>query len=419
MTRRTATRAATRCDVLCSRGSSASFLVLVAALAAGCGAPRGADVQVDEGADERADSGADASSSALPTPLPPTGPVRVPAEWEPALGAVVAFPFELPLELVKELAEEELFVLVRPEDQGALRDFVRANDLPRRRVRAITSNHGLPYTRDYGPHQIEYADGRLAVLDQVFEGYPYYRVEATRETVDEETWRYPAQRADDRAAEACAAYFDLPRHVAPFALTGGNFLVDGRGTAFFTDAMVDENAAWHTRDELFALITAYTGCTNLVHLPNVEEIGIQHIDCSLKVLPGNRLIVQRAPADHPAAARLDALVEELRAVRDTRGEPFEILRIDCPVVPRQGFGDEAPLAAYTNSLVLNGRVHVPLYGVPGDEVALATWRAAMPEHEVIGYVFEGWQSFDALHCRTRAVFAGARPAAAEPEREER
>lgn len=360
------------------------------------------------------------SAPELPEPLLPPPDVRVPAEWEPALGAVVTYPFEIPLELVAALAEEELlFVLVRSEDQQALRDELRANDLPRRRIQTIASNHGLPYTRDFGPHQIELPGGELAVLDQVFDGYPGYTSEADRNAADAESWRFPARRADDRVAEACAAHFDLARYVVPFSLTGGNFLVDGRGTAFFTDALVDENLVWHTREEFFALVTRCTGATNLVHLPNVEGEGIQHVDCWLKVLPGNRLLVQRAPADHPAHDRLEAAVRELEAVRDTSGAPFEILRIDCPVVEREDFGGEAPIAAYTNSLILNGRVHVPLYGVPGDEVALATWRAAMPEHEVKGYVYDDWQSFDALHCRSRAIFAGARREAAEPEREPR
>jgi agmatine/peptidylarginine deiminase len=356
----------------------------------------------------------------LPEPLLPPPGVRVPAEWEPAVGAVVTYPFEIPLELVAALAEEELlFVLVRTEDQQALRDELRANDLPRRKIQSIASAHGLPYTRDFGPHQIELPGGELAVLDQVFDGYPLYRWDADRGAADDEEWRFPARGADDRVAEACAAHFDLARYVVPFSLTGGNFLVDGRGTAFFTDALVDENLAWHAREEFFELLTRCTGATNLVHLPNIEGVGIQHVDCWIKVLPGNRLLVQRAPADHPTHARLEAAVAELESARDTSGAPFEILRIDCPVIEREALGDEAPLAAYTNALILNGRVHVPLYGVPGDEIALATWRAALPEHDVKGYVYADWQGFDALHCRTRAIFAGARRAQAEPEREPR
>jgi hypothetical protein len=49
-------------------------------------------------------------------------------------------------------------------------------------------------------------------------------------------------------------------------------------------------------------------------------------------------------------------------------------------------------------------VLVPLFGIPGDADALATWRAAMPGYRVIGFEWDRWQYFDALHCRVRAVF---------------
>ncbi|MEZ5980091.1 MAG: agmatine deiminase family protein [Planctomycetota bacterium] len=350
----------------------------------------------------------------LPDPIVPDGPVRLVAEWEPAVGALVTFPFGIPDELVVALAgvEEPLLVLVDGDDQVALDErmgelLAATIENPRQRRRAyrpITAPVGSRWTRDFGPHQVVDAQGRLAVVDAFFQGYPVFEGTARRDRVDRRVELFPARRGDDRIPDVVAAAFELPRYVAPFALTGGNFLTDGAGTAFFTDALVDENAEWFDEGELDALIAAYTGCTNLVHLPDVEEVGIQHVDCWLKVLPGRRLLVQRPPQDHPAYARLEAAVEELREVRDASGEPFLVLRVDCPVIDRMPWGDEAPLAAYTNSLILNGRVFVPLYGVEGDDAALATYRAALPDREVLGFPYDDWQSFDALHCRTRAVF---------------
>ena len=66
--------------------------------------------------------------------------------------------------------------------------------------------------------------------------------------------------------------------------------------------------------------------------------------------------------------------------------------------------DETGTAPYTNALILNGKVLVPLFGIDTDEAALATWREAMPGYRVIGYPYDDWRSFDALHCRTRAIF---------------
>jgi agmatine deiminase len=375
--------------------------------------------------------GASCRGTDAPRPLPeaivPPSPVRVPAEWEPARGAVVLFPFAVPDALVQALAEEDtLFVLVASEDQGALRDALKELKIRRRSYETITCSASEAYPRDFGPHQIVDGHGQLAVLDQVFQGYPIYTFDTDRDRSDAPIGFFPDEGGEDEVAQACASHLDLRRYVAPFALTGGNFLVDGAGTAFFTDALVDENLVWHDRATFFELVERFTGCANFVHLSNVEDEGIQHVDCWLKPLPGGRLLVQEAPSDHPASARLEAAVRELAEARDANGRPFEILRVPCPVVDREQWGDEAPLAAYTNSLILNRRVYVPLYGVPGDEVALDVWRRALPDHEILGFLdakargiedssVKDWQSYDALHCRTRAIFDAAALGGAAPD----
>lgn len=388
---------------------------------------------------------------ALPEPIEPDGPVRMLAEWEPADGVLVYYPFEVPDQLVQAIARRTtLYVLVNSEKLGDLAGDMWRLGLdgrdeagqPLARWEAVTCTAEEAYPRDFGPHQIVDAQGRLAILDQVFQGYPIYPHSTDRDAFDATDFLFETGPGEDEVAQACAAHFDLPRYVAPFALTGGNYLVDGAGTAFFTDALVDENLEWHERDAYFRLLEQYTGCTNLVHLANIEEVGIQHIDCFMKPLPGGRLLVQEVPADHPAHARVEAAAAELAAARDARGEAFEILRIPCPVVDRDQWGEEAPVAAYTNSLIAGDTVYVPLYGVPGDEVALDVWRRALPEHDVLGFLdhaggaprverepepepegddrrrrrrpptppeyvgpAKDWQSYDALHCRTRAVFA--------------
>lgn len=391
---------------------------------------------------------------ALPEAIEPPSSVRTPAEWEPIDGVFVSYPFEVPDQLVQALARRTtLFVLV---DSARLADLEgdmwrlgldpRDRDEdgePTARWEAVSCTAEEAYPRDFGPHQIVVDDGRLAVLDQVFQGYPIYPHGTDRDAHERWSYLFETGPGEDEVAQAVAAHLDLARYVAPFALTGGNFLVDGAGTAFFTDALVDENLDWHERDDIMRLVHRYTGCSNLVHLANVEEVGIQHIDCVLKPLPGNRILVQDVPNGHPARARVEALVRELEDVRDADGAPFEILRIPCPVVERERWGDESPVAAYTNSLIAGGTVYVPLYGVAGDETALAVWRAALPDHEVLGFldhaggaprverepdpepsgegnrrrrrrpptppVYEAppknWQSYDALHCRTRALFA--------------
>ena len=137
-------------------------------------------------------------------------------------------------------------------------------------------------------------------------------------------------------------------------------------------------------------------------VPNYEWFGIQHIDCLLKPLDAETLLVKRVPEGHPDHRPIEAIVALLSELKTPYGRPYRIVRIDA-----------APyymghhVANYTNSLILNRKIFVPLFGVATDESALATFREAMPGYEVIGYEYDdvvGWAWYDALHCRVRAVW---------------
>jgi agmatine deiminase len=173
---------------------------------------------------------------------------------------------------------------------------------------------------------------------------------------------------------------------------------------FSTCTVLNENRTLGvTEDQFFGAVRQEMGISRYVVIPNFELFGIQHIDCFLKLLDEERILVARPQEDHPHYERSEAIVRELSSLINAYGRPYEIIRIDTPPY----WWDFMP--AYTNSLILNRKVLVPLYGIPADQDALETWRKAMPGYQVIGFEHRGgwlerWMSFDALHCRTRAIW---------------
>jgi agmatine deiminase len=71
--------------------------------------------------------------------------------------------------------------------------------------------------------------------------------------------------------------------------------------------------------------------------------------------------------------------------------------------------DNATTAAYTNSLILNDHVYVPIVGPPhedNDRAALSAYQQALPDHTIVGIPPKPdtpWLGTDALHCRTHEV----------------
>jgi len=342
---------------------------------------------------------------------------RLMAEWEPARGTMIAYPFELPGELISDLGHEaELFVLVKDELRDEAARALTEVGLAEGQYELVPSGVGTPWTRDWGPHQVETSAGERALVDHIFLGYPWVPAECD---VSHISYEFGEWSGEDAAVDALSAHLDLETVDLPAVATGGNLLTDGRGRAFCTEAQVVENMALvadgdegHIDEARYRqLLERHLGVTDLVVLENTEPLGIQHIDCWMKVVDEETLLIKAAPEDHPEHAPLERNVERLRALATPSGGSYRILRIDCAPfatmdMSRWGGGEEEDLLpAYTNSLVLNGVVHVPLFDGPADEAALATFRQAFPDHEVRGYLHEDWKPFDALHCRARALHA--------------
>jgi agmatine deiminase len=349
---------------------------------------------------------------------PTTSMNRMAAEWEPVIGSIIAWPLIIPKPLVIELAKEKmlLYVMVsdevnRYEAENTFKEWGVNMD----NVHFVVTRLGLAWgwPRDWGPFAIYSDSGAYRLADPQFVTYPLAGRdcdELLRPDVHSNPDFFSRERyiGDDLASSSLAAALDFEIFPIAAAVTGGNFLVDGHGTAFSTCAIQMENRSLGLSDgDFFTLIEEKLGINRHVILPNYERIGIQHIDCAIKPLDEETILVLRVPKDHHEYNAIEEIAQKLQGLTSTYGRPYKIVRINT------GRYDNERVAAYTNSLILNKKVFMPFYGIPEDKEALKTWQEAMPGYEVIGFEndipvpvmgYTGWQSFDALHCRVRAIW---------------
>ncbi|MEO5906089.1 MAG: agmatine deiminase family protein [Saprospiraceae bacterium] len=361
------------------------------------------------------------------TPFTPTGRPRMAAEWEPALGTLIAWPPSLPKKLITELAiDNKLFVLV--EDRNAQKDavttFSKWGIMPNQ-VKFIQAPQGVDvsWTRDWGPHAVFTQHGTMKLAD----GRYLYATPKTGFTCDDsleliyfdEKKQPLLTKTDDKIPDYIAEGMNLEIIHLPFVFTGGNVFTDGQRNGLSSCVLTNENRFSGVSDENFFLdVHQLLGLDNYHIISNFEESGIQHIDCLLKLLDEERIFVMRTPADHPLYEQYEGIVEnELRYMKNAYGRPYQILRLDTDV-----YNSKGKLAAYSNSLILNKVVYVPLFGIPQDSIAMQQWREAMPGYTVKGFEFIlneekvlspdcrtlykeiGWNYGDALHCRARAIW---------------
>jgi agmatine deiminase len=265
---------------------------------------------------------------------------------------------------------------------------------------APTNSH---WTRDWGPHYVFNEEGVGGIADPYFDGYPWvpgcFSSSTSNGSNTETTTGGGEKYILDNAVNAILANnFACPLISLPIYLTGGNVMVDGRQTAIVTRQMLDENFPQFTEEQFRQIAADSLGITNFIIVDNPEVNGIQHIDCYAKFLDEETILVKKVPGWHPEYMCCEALAIHLADEKNAYGEPYNIVRIYCGVYS----GNNA--AAYTNSLILNKKVLVPLFGIPEDQQALQVYEQAMPGYEVIGFQWSAWYHYDALHCRVMGIF---------------
>ena len=247
------------------------------------------------------------------------------------------------------------------------------------KVKYMDSKVDSPWVRDFGPVWArKESDGMLAVID-----FEYNR----------------PRPLDNGVPAAMAELLGVDYAAAGMTHTGGNLMVDSMGAAASTSLVATENEG-KSMAEVKAVLKSYLGVDAFYTHADPTGTYIEHIDCWSKWLSPTDVLVGRYKQGDSRAADMDEAAQYLASVTNGNGEAFNVHRVDI---------DDTP---YTNSLILNDRVYVPISGTcqSCDDTALETYRTILPDVTVVGVAASSnspWEESDALHCRVRAVPAGA------------
>jgi len=355
-----------------------------------------------------------------------SGANRVAAEWEPAVGTMIVWPLSIPYKLVIELAKDNhLYTLVENENfkKGALKWYTRWG-IDSNKNTFVYAPQGIDswWVRDWGPGAVFTPGGKMKLAD----GKYIYSTPLTKIQCDDSLrFLYKSgdnkiikTETDDNATMYLGKALNIELSDLPFINTGGNVMTDGLGTAFSTCILLNENQFFGISKEKFLNLNRnLLGFDRYNIISNFEKRGIQHIDCFMKLLDEERILVIEPPKDHELYKIYEDIVQnELSKLKSPYGRPYKILRI------KSGRYKEERLAAYTNSLILNKTIYVPLFKIKEDSMALQRWQEVMPGYAIKGFEFDlaaepfitqkmkdhyktyGWNYEDGLHCRTRAIW---------------
>jgi len=200
---------------------------------------------------------------------------------------------------------------------------------------------------------------------------------------------------DDHLPEFLGAAWGLPTRDVPLFLEGGNIMTDGKGVFFTTTEILEQNEDMSESD-IRALFRDTMGAEQLHILTRLDD-GTGHVDMFAKLLDEDTLLLGQYSPEDPEYTVLESNARYIEGIVRPDGTPFHICRIPMP-------GEPGDYYSYTNSLILNREVFVPVYELAEDAVALSIYREAMPDYEIVPIV-----SLDpifcggAVHCTTRSI----------------
>ena len=313
---------------------------------------------------------------------PPVAPIRNCAEWDPTVGVLVRYPLGLPYTVLRDFDDvTTIYVIVSSASLATAQFNFVNNGVDTTHVEWLVRPSNSIWTRDYGPWFVFDGNGDVAIVDHVY--------------------NRPARPQDDLIPVEFGNAYGYPVVRHDMWHTGGNYMTDGAHISMSTDLVYDEalSANGMSPAEVDELMNDYYGVAAYHVIDDISPSGIHHIDTWGKMLGEETILIKETVASHSTYTALEQRATLIASLPSSTGRNFEVVRVFCHLI------SGGNPASYTNSLILNERVYVPLFNhATNDAAALDAYRDAMPGYEVLGYTYgSNWLTDDALHCRAKGV----------------
>jgi agmatine/peptidylarginine deiminase len=329
---------------------------------------------------------------------------RLPAEWEPQAGVLIAWP-HAGTDWAERLAgvETTYVALAAAVTRFEPLHIIVADAALRERARLAIEEAGadmsrvhfieLPYDdtwlRDSGPITLTGPDGVL-LNDYRFTGWG---------------GKFGAEQDDAIIAGLLqrGVLSGLPHKRIDWALEGGGIESDGQGTILTTWKCLTQRHPDLSRESMTDTLATTLHASRVLWLEHGYLEGDDtdaHIDTLARFSPDGGIVYQACDdASDPHFAELGQMAAELAELRSPEGKPYPL----HPLPWAQPILDEGRrlAASYANYLIVNGAVLVPAYGDRVDAEAARIIGLAHPGREVVQVPCRPliWQN-GSLHCIT-------------------
>ncbi len=302
---------------------------------------------------------------------PPLGPVTNFAEFDEVQSVLIRYQFGISYQLIAAMSQEVgvTTIVASQNEQNTVTNQYQNQGVNLANCTFIIAPTNSYWTRDYGPWFVFDGNDDIGIVD-----FEYNR----------------PRPADNAIPQKVAQHLGINYFKTDLKHTGGNYMTDGMGISASTNIVHTENTNL-THAQIAQIMQNYYGINTYHVVPDPNNTYIDHIDCWGKFLAPDKILIRSVPTTHPQYNAIEATANYFAAQTSSYGTPLEVFRVYTP--------NNQP---YTNSLILNNRVFVPIMNSSWDAAAIASYQEAMPGYQILGFT-GSWESTDALHCRTIGI----------------
>lgn len=338
---------------------------------------------------------------------------RLPAEWEPQSGVLLAWPHEQTDWASQLAAARQTFcaivevisqfekVLLIVDNLLETEDYLAKHQVKLENIVLFELPCNDTWARDFGPLCV-LDKGQPLLLNFTFNGWGQ---------------KFAAE-LDNRLTlglHTAGAFGLIECQTIPLVLEGGSIESDGQGTLLTTSAcLLEKNRNPQLNQQAIEThLGEIFGVTQVLWL---DHGGLQgddtdsHIDTLARMAPDNTIIFQGC--DDPRDDHFSTLTRmhrQLQSFSNAQGQPYRLVELPWPQACYDEKGGRLP-ATYANFLVINGAVLVPVYSDPADARALEMIKSAFNDRDVIPIDCRSLiQQHGSLHCVTMQLPAGVLP----------
>ena len=302
---------------------------------------------------------------------PPPEPIRQPAEFEPMQGVLIRYPFGISYSIIAEMSEdvEVVTIVASPSEQSYVYSQYQSYGVNLDNCDFLIAPSNSYWTRDYGPWFIFNGNDEQGIVDFIYDR---------------------PRPNDNQIPTKFGNAYSIPVYGMSLVHAGGNYMTDGQGISVSTDRVWDENPGY-SHIQIDQMVDDYLGINTYHVVPDVNWPTIKHIDCWAKYLAPDTIMIREVPVGHSQYDEIENAVAYFESQMSCYGTSYNVVRVYTP--------NNEP---YTNSLILNDKVLVPIQGSQWDDDAIDSYEAALPGYEILGFT-GSWLSTDALHCRAKGI----------------